>query len=131
MASQNNIFFDANLLLSILLDRSNRGLVERLQDKHGNDKIYISTLTGHLVAHFRPEDIELGVAEQFLNDYEMLPVSSDDFAWAFDSIRDDDFEDALQLSVALRNGCSVFYTFDKQLVANYKNLPTLQVKLLC
>jgi predicted nucleic acid-binding protein len=65
-----------------------------------------------------------------MQDYVMIELSADDFAWAFDNARDDDFEDALQLAVAIRTGCDTFVTFDKQLAKNYNNLPTLKVVLL-
>lgn len=130
MALMNKVFFDANILLSLLLVRNNYDAIVNFQIQCTNSQIYISALTGHLVAHFRPEGISLETIELFLKDYQMIELKPDDFTWAFDSVRDNDFEDALQLAVAIRTGCDTFVTFDKQLAKNYDNLPTLKMKLL-
>jgi predicted nucleic acid-binding protein len=66
----------------------------------------------------------------FLGDYTILPLDESDFEWAFTNMRNPDYEDALQLAVAIRNGCSKFATFDKDLVTTYKNLPQIKTQLL-
>lgn len=128
----NKVFFDANVLLSLLLKRPGNVAAENFQLNLGRDNspIHISVLTGHLVAHFRPESISLRVIELFLSDYALLDMTQADFHWAFTNRADEDFEDALQIAIAIRNGCSEFVTFDKKLASNYSNLPTLKITLL-
>lgn len=123
-------FFDANILLSLLLLRGDHKQAYKLQTTLPAPEIYISSLSGHLVTHFKPKDIDLKILEVFLADYHMLDLTSDDFTWAFDNARDEDFEDALQVATAVRNGCDVFYTFDKKLYTAYSKLPTLDVVLV-
>lgn len=65
-----------------------------------------------------------------MSEFTTLPLLPEDVAWAYENIRDEDFEDALQLAVAVRTGCETFVTFDKHLAKTYSNLPTLEVKLL-
>lgn len=123
------MYLDANILLEILLSRPNdksaRKLIEEL-----NGEIFISTLTAHLVTHFGKAIVELPILRAFLGDYKLLSLESSDFEWAFTNARDSDFEDALQLAVAIRNGCEEFVTFDKQLAQLYKGLIQIKVTLL-
>lgn len=89
--------------------------------------LYISALTAHLVMHFGQTFVALPVLRQFLTDYTILPLTAEDFEWAFINIRNRDFEDALQLGVAIRHGCSQFVTFDEALFATYQSLPSIIV----
>ncbi|QQS19019.1 hypothetical protein IPL68_03140 [Candidatus Saccharibacteria bacterium] len=68
--------------------------------------------------------------KDLLSDFEVLGLEPSDVAWAFDHMVKNDFEDALQVSVALRAGCEVFYTSDRGLYDAYKGLSQIQVKLL-
>ena len=123
------MYLDSNILLEILLSRPNdksaRKLIEEL-----NGEIFISTLTAHLVTHFGKAIVELPILRAFLGDYKLLSLESSDFEWAFTNARDSNFEDALQLAVAIRNGCEEFVTFDKQLAQLYKGLIQIKVTLL-
>lgn len=125
----NRLFLDANILIEVILEREKQNAAKKLLEKNGSN-LYISALTAHLVTHFGQARVELPILRQFLSDYTMLALEPIDFEWAFVNMRDKDFEDALQLAVAIRNGCDEFLTFDKTLVEAYKDLPTIAVTLV-
>jgi len=123
------IFLDANILLEVILNRSNAQTVRKLLRKHA-ENLSISPLTVHLVVYFGLQVTNLSVLQKFLSDFTILPQNSTDTDWAFNNCCDDDFEDAIQLGVAIRNGCTIFYTQDKKLYKNYKKLPQIKVVLV-
>lgn len=130
MVSNNlSCFLDANILLEILLDRQNNHIARGYLQHHAGN-LGISALTAHLVIHFGTVIVGLPVLRKFLDDYKLQSLTDADFAWAFQNARNDDFEDALQLAVAIRAGYDEFVTFDKTLYEAYKTLPTIAVKLL-
>lgn len=92
------------------------------------DTLYISALTAHLVVHFGQAIVHLPIVRQFLGDYTVLGLENADFNLAFNNVRGNNFEDGLQLAVAIRNGCTHFSTFDTDLVARYQDLPSIQVQ---
>lgn len=124
-----SVFLDANIVLEIILERQNQQLAKDLLSAYG-DNLNISSLTAHLITHFGQKRVDLTVLRYFLEDYSILSLDSIDFEWAFNNIRNDDFEDALQLGVAIRNGCTSFITFDKPLVDAYISLKNISVQLL-
>lgn len=124
--SNDSLFLDANILLEIVLARDKEPAARKILKKYAG-YIYISALTAHLVVHFGTKRVSLPVLHKFLSDYVVLPMEVADFEWAFANIRNTDFEDALQIAVAVRNGCSQFITFDENLVAVYGNLPTINI----
>lgn len=124
------IFFDANVVIEAMLIRANAQKATYAIQKAG-DQAAISSLTGHLVVYFgKKERIDVSTALGYVVDFTMLPLEQADFDWAYTNMRDDDFEDALQLAVAIRNGCDIFMTFDKKLHDTYKSLPQLKIKLV-
>jgi predicted nucleic acid-binding protein len=123
------MYLDANILLEILLSRPNEKSARKLLEEQSGD-MFISTLTAHLVTHFGKSIVELPILRAFLADYALLSLEANDFEWAFTNARDSDFEDALQLAVAIRSGCEEFVTFDKHLAALYKDLIQIKVRLL-
>lgn len=127
--SSDQLFIDANVLLEIILSCSMEGIA-RQQLKQAGSRPCISALTAHLIVHFGLERTDLLVLRKFLADYRILNLKAVDFEWAFTNARTNDFEDALQLAVAIRNGCQVFVTFDKSLHKAYKTLPNIRLKLL-
>ncbi len=124
-----SVFLDANIVLEIILERQNQQLAKELLYKY-SDNLNISSLTAHLITYFGQKRVDLPVLRSFLADYIVLSLDSEDFEWAFNNIRNNDFEDALQLSIAIRNGCNSFITFDKQLVDTYANLKNISIQLL-
>ncbi|HUD11775.1 MAG TPA: PIN domain-containing protein [Candidatus Saccharimonadia bacterium] len=123
------MYLDANVLLEILLSRANEKSARKLLEEQ-NDQIFISALTAHLVTHFGKSIVELPILRGFLADYTLLSLEANDFEWAFTNIRGSDFEDAIQLAVAIRNGCEEFATFDKHLAELYSDLIQIKVRLL-
>lgn len=128
-STSNRVFFDANLLLELVDERSGVPQVRRLVNLY-RGKLFISSLTGHLVMHFGRKTASVGELRILLTDYTMLSLTAADFEWAYTNMRDDDFEDALQIAVAIRNGCDTFITFDKKLHNTYKSLPQLKIQLV-
>ena len=124
-----SIFLDANIVLEIVLERQNQQLAINFLSKYSDD-LNISSLTAHLIIYFGQKRVDLPVLRRFLEDYTVLSPDSVDFEWAFNNIRNNDFEDALQLSLAIRNGCNSFITFDKSLVDSYANLRNISIQLL-
>jgi len=122
-------FLDANILLEVILSRKNEKLARSIIEEN-NSNLFISALTAHLVIHFGQSIVELPILRSFLGDYTILPLDESDFEWAFTNMRNRDYEDALQLAVAIRNGCNKFATFDKDLATTYKNLPQIKTILL-
>ena len=123
------MYLDANILLEIILSRPNEQIARKLIEAQ-SDEIFISALTAHLVTHFGKAIVDLPILRAFLADYNLLGLEANDFEWAFTNARDSDFEDALQLAVAIRNGCEEFVTFDKHLAQSYENLIQIKVRLL-
>ncbi len=123
------ICFDANLLLEVVFGRKYSNLVVDYLE-NTKEPIGISALTGHLVVHFGKKERHIPVLREFLQDFDMLSLEKTDFEWAFNNMRNDDFEDALQLAVAIRHGCKKFTTIDNELFLKYKNLQSIKVELL-
>lgn len=123
-------FFDANVLIEVVMRRQAAQRVVKFQQNLGSTELTCSTLTGHLVMYFCSKNYETPYLRDYLSNYSLLSLTETDFAWAFDNARSDDFEDALQIAVAIRSGCDSFVTFDKQLAQTYDNLPTLKMQLL-
>lgn len=122
-------FVDANVLIEILESRSKQGqAIGALRQTPG--KLYISTLTCHIVGYVCTKRLGLPLVEKALADFNKLSLAPDDVAWAFANILGNDFEDALQLAVAVRNGCRTFITLDEQLHRTYKDLTQIRIKLL-
>ena len=128
--TQNNpIFLDANVLIEVILARRQAPAARAFLAENSSN-LHISALSAHLIVHFGKSIVELPVLRKFLADYTILPLMDADFDWAFNNIRGDDYEDALQLAVAIRSGCYKFITLDKNLAKIYQDLPSISVKLL-
>lgn len=123
------IFLDTNVLLEIILGRDGQAAARKAVESQPRN-LFISSLTAHLIVHFGKVIVDLPVLRAFLADYTILSLESVDFEWAFTNIRNNDFEDALQLAVAIRNGCSNFLTFDKGFYEAYTEIPSIRLQLL-
>ncbi len=130
MANQTSkIFLDANILLEAVMFRGAKLKADHIIRKYYGSS-YISALTAHLVIHFGMKVVELKVLQQFLSDFKIIPLAEPDFNWAFINVKDNDFEDGLQLATAIKEGCDKFITFDKNLYKIYKNLKQIKVELV-
>lgn len=127
--AQNKIFLDANVILEVLLDRkNNRKARELIINNAGN--LHISALTVHIAVYFGQTELELKSIKLLLSDYYVEDLKNIDIDWAYNNLRNDDFEDALQIAIAIRCGCDVFATFDKNLYKTYQSLPSIKLLYL-
>jgi predicted nucleic acid-binding protein len=113
-------FVDANVLLEVILRRT---WVTKCEDflSNNQDKA-ISTLTLDLVMYFIERDnLAWEPVKTFLESFSWLPIVEADAQWAFAQFQGDDFEDALQVACAIREGCNNFVTLDGPLSKKYSD----------
>src|ERR1700722_4539380 len=98
------IFLDANILLEVVLvDRPHYERVKRLLD-NTTEETALSTLTAHLVMHFgRKEEANDAFLHAMLGENTILDLTHEDYQWAANNEQGRDFEDALQVAVAIRS----------------------------
>ncbi len=124
------IFFDANVVIEAMLVRHNSPAAIA-SIKRSMNEAAISALTAHQIVYFgKKEGLNIESIRMYIQDFKILPLTQQDFDWSYLYALDQDFEDALQLAVAIRGGCTQFVTLDKKLYQNYKNLPQIKVKLI-
>jgi predicted nucleic acid-binding protein len=124
------VFLDANVLLEIVLkDRPRLEQVLQFLETL-NDDTAISILTVHLLMHFgRKQGITNELLENIIGENELLSITPEDYVWASLNEHGKDFEDALQVATAIRNGCKAFITFDAKLAKVYAQCPIEMVLL--
>lgn len=121
------IFVDANVLLEVIQKRRYSAVCESLLSN--NEDKAISTLTLDLVMYFIERDkLSWEPVKAFLESFNWLPIVDADAQWAFINFKGDDFEDALQVSCAIREGCSSFATLDGSL--SKKHAKDIEIQLL-
>jgi predicted nucleic acid-binding protein len=121
-------FLDANILLEVLLDRKKAASAKSIIEASAG-RAHISSLTGQLVIYYAQKIVDLSLLRQFLGDYKMVDLNRADFEWAFNNIRGQDFEDALQIGAAIRSGCDQFITLDQPLYKKYKAIRSIKIIL--
>ncbi|MDQ5969801.1 MAG: PINc protein [Patescibacteria group bacterium] len=124
------VCLDANVMLEVILCRQNHiraiEAISRIKSRP-----YISMLSVHLVVYFsRVAHLPFSVIHDSLTKVDILDLNTEDYEWAKINMRDDDFEDALQIAVAIRSGCEMLLTLDKKLHDTYKSLPQLKIQLV-
>jgi predicted nucleic acid-binding protein len=72
--------------------------------------------------------LDLFAVERSLCDFVWLGAVEADVTWAFQHFAGKDFEDALQVAIANREGCKRFITLDRALAKKYT--PAMPVELL-
>lgn len=114
------ILLDANILLELLLpDRKKKDAV-RTWLRETTDVPYVTMLSVHLVLHFGLRDkIDISTLQNFLSSYDKLSLLPEDYDEAMRLLKDTDHEDALQLAVARRAGCTKIVTLDKKFAKTY------------
>ena len=111
-------FVDANILLEVILQRTHAGACEQFLS-NTEDKA-ISILTLDLVMYFIEKDkLPWEPVKHFLESFSWLPIVDADAQWAFVNFAGKDFEDALQVACAIREGCGRFVTLDGPLSKKY------------
>jgi len=117
------VYLDANILIETILP--GRPLAREVADRLDqiDTDIAVSVLTVHLVYHFgRKYKVPDDVLEDVLSPNLILALTPEDYQWAKINEKGRDFEDALQVACALRNGCASFMTIDKPLAKSYQPL---------
>lgn len=77
-------------------------------------------LTVHLALHFGLKDkLPLQDLKDFLSNFPKIALLPEDYSAAMQLLKDSDHEDALQLAVAERIGCSAITTLDRKFADIY------------
>ncbi|MBI3624077.1 type II toxin-antitoxin system VapC family toxin [Candidatus Saccharibacteria bacterium] len=116
------ILLDANVLLEMLIaGRPRKAKVLRWMEQN-TAEYCISMLTVHLVLHFGLKDgLSISQIKTFLSYYPKIALLPEDYVEAIKILRDQDHEDAIQLSLAERIGCDHIVTLDQKFADTYKN----------
>ncbi len=127
---KNMVFLDANILLEIILrDRAKKDQVENYLTLV-NEPTAISILSVHLIMYFgRKEKAEDKFLERTIRENEILTLLPEDYEWALKNEKRKDFEDALQVAVAVRTGCEKFITIDDKLAKAYADFPITMITI--
>jgi predicted nucleic acid-binding protein len=116
------VCFDANILLEVILERKNEHICREMILTNKEDSC-ISLLTLDIVMYYvEREKVQVESVEEFLGTFIWLPIEESDARWAFAHFSGNDFEDALQISCALREQASRFVTLDKKLASKYSEV---------
>jgi predicted nucleic acid-binding protein len=124
------IVLDTNVLMELLERRRYFTEVLEVLQKYQTEAqlAAISALTVsnvfYLAERFKvaPKNVELMLAG-----YRVLDVLAQDVEWALGHYARQDFEDALQVAVAIRVGCKAFLTIDSQLARKYGALVPVEL----
>jgi predicted nucleic acid-binding protein len=122
------ICLDANIVLELLLDRK---LAQTCKDyiASAKDEIAITVLSVSIIMYYAEgKHLNLIEVERLLRDFVWLGAVEADVAWSFQHFAGIDFEDALQVAIARREGCQSFITLDKALAKKYT--PIMPIELL-
>ena len=113
------VYLDANVLLELLFHRARYEKVVKALLDAKDVQLCISVLSVDLVMYFVEIEKQSKVkAWEFLSKYHHLDLTTVDTTWAHDNDQGD-FEDALQVSCALRHGCKLLITLDKDFQKMY------------
>ncbi len=123
------VVLDANVVLEILEKRARLDAVLAAIKQYENQyTLAVTTLSLSNVFYVLEKNkYDPGIAERLLKTYRFLPVESEDAIWAFEHYQGVDFEDALQVAAAVREGCGVFMTLDKVLARKYRKFLNIQL----
>jgi len=118
---------DANVLIEVIEKRSRATVCEHFLSN--NEDKALSTLTIDLIMYFVERDkLAWRPIKTFLDSFIWLPMLDTDAHWAFEHFAGKDFEDALQIACALREGCTRFATLDGPLSKKYSK--NIKIELL-
>ncbi len=120
------VFLDVNALMdSAFRHRPRQAKIKQfIAQLDPEDRLAISLLSVHILMYFgRKEGVPDDRLRALIDQAILLDLTADDYDWAVANEQGSDFEDALQLAVALRNGCDRFVTFNGKLARAYAYLP--------
>lgn len=124
------VFLDTNVILEIILQNRPKQAQVITYLENLNETTAVSMLSVHLIKHFgRKAQIDDALLDAVIVENELLSLTKDDYQWAELNEKGNDYEDALQIAVALNNGCNKFVTLDKKLTKQYVDLP-MQIIIL-
>ena len=122
------ICFDANIIIEIILSRKSSNDCRNYIELAKED-MAITMLTLDLIMYYAERNnLDLVSIEKFTRLFIWLPLTDTDAEWAFTHHEGDDYEDALQISCTMREGCTKFVTLDKDLKKKYSQ--KIQIDLL-
>lgn len=122
------IFLDTNILLEILLRRRYYNAALKILADYEPAVLAISSLTASNVFYIAESaKIDLQKVENLIQSYQILNVDDADVKWALNHYKQQDFEDALQVSCAVRYKCSHFLTLDDGLRKKYAGQIPIQL----
>lgn len=110
---------DASILVEIVKNRFKKDdcldFLAKLESP-----LFVTILTVSIVWHYtKPENIEL--VKEFLDQFEILDLTTEELELAYQIWQNDDLEDALQISSGLNNQISNFLALDKKLTEKYSD----------
>lgn len=114
------LLLDANVVLELLLPGRHQkdAVVNWLTDN--GEGVCISMLSVHLVLHFGfKEKLTQRTIQTFLASYPKIALLPEDYSAAMQLLRGSDHEDALQLAIAERSGCTGIVTLDTDFAKTY------------
>jgi predicted nucleic acid-binding protein len=121
------ICLDANIVLELLLNRKQAQACQEYIAST-DDEIAITVLSISISMYYAEgKRLDLLEVERLLRDFVWLGAVEADVAWAFQYFAGKDFEDALQLAVASREGCQSFITLDKALAKKYTSIVPIEL----
>ena len=114
------MLLDANVLLEMLIAGRPKKIAVLNWMTENKESYCVSMLTVHLVLHFGLKDgLTIADLKTFLSDYPKIALLPEDYVVAINILRDLDHEDALQLAVAERVGCTCIVTLDQKFAGLY------------
>lgn len=113
---------DANVLIEVILGRKHASACRKYIEEAPED-LAITMLSLDLIMYYAERNkLNPTSVEKFLRLFVWLPLIESDAEQAFKLYKGDDFEDALQISCAMREVCSKFATLDKALTKKYSKV---------
>jgi predicted nucleic-acid-binding protein len=123
------IALDTNAVMEILAARKRQGNIQAAIAHHSskNDLALSSLTVSNLFYLAEKHKIPMARTEILISSYKFYDVQARDVIWALKQYGGKDFEDALQVAAALREGCKTFITIDKKLATKYGKYLNIQL----
>lgn len=120
---------DTNILLEILERRRQyEEVLEAINRLGASEPLAITTLTLNNVFYIAEKNkLDPGAVERLAGAYRWLEVLAEDGDWALAHYKGKDFEDALQVAVALRSKCQSIATLDVSMAKKYRKFLPIEL----
>lgn len=113
------ICYDSSVLADMMLARPTAEISHAYFTQHSGQVAASIMSLQFLMYYAEKHHINMQAIRKASNLIIWLPTTEEDMQWAFDNYQGSDYEDALQIAVALREGCTRFITRDKKLARKY------------